>query len=224
MTAQDTSVSLVRQPARARRLVEFVLLFVAAPIAHVAFYHRLGTFLPLAAMVAAGVALLAVTPGFRWRELVDLRSLKGHGPTVLLFALVAAAAVFGAVLWLIPHRLFGLPRYAPETWVMVMLLYPPISVLGQELLYRPLLFRRYGDLFPTPWTLVLASAATYALAHAFYQNWVALAFSFAGGLIFAEAYRRTGSFPLVFVLHTIAGQLVFTSGLGIYFYHGAIPG
>ena len=43
-----------------------------------------------------------------------------------------------------------------------------------------------------------------------------------GGLIFGLVYLRFGSLLLATVLHAIAGQLVFTSGLGVYFYHGAI--
>jgi membrane protease YdiL (CAAX protease family) len=139
------------------------------------------------------------------------------------FTAIAAAVIFGLVFALIPHRLFGLPRYMPETWVMVMIFYPIVSVLGQELLFRPLFFRRYGDLFGGPVTLVIANAGVFSLTHAFYQNWVALTLTFLGGLIFAEVYRRTRSFPLVFLLHSFAGQLIFTSGLGVYFYHGAIP-
>jgi membrane protease YdiL (CAAX protease family) len=210
-------------PGRTRRWAELLVLFVAAPLVHVAFFERLGVFAPLAVVTAAGVGLLAVTPGWRWRELVDLASLRGHGRLILGFALLAAAVIFGLVIAIIPHRLFGLPRYMPETWALVMVFYPVVSVLGQELLFRPLFFRRYADLFAGPVTLVLANAAVFSLTHAFYQNWVALTLTFLGGLIFAEAYRRTGSFPLVFVLHTLAGQLIFTSGLGIYFYHGAIP-
>lgn len=223
MTAQ-VEARAAELPARWRRRIEFVLLYLAVPALHVGYYERLGPYAPLAAMVAAGVLLLALTPGFAWRELVDLRSLRGHGTTVLAFAGVAAAAIFGCVLWLVPYQLLSFPRHATETWALVMLVYPVASVLGQELLYRPLFFRRYGDLFPTAWALVLANAAAFALVHAFYQNWIAVTLSFAGGLIFSELYRRTGSFPLIFVLHTLAGQIVFTSGLGIFFYHGAIPG
>ena len=225
MTVRETAPSLDRGrlSSRGRRSVEALLLFVAAPLVHVAFFQTLGVFAPLATVTAVGVLLLAVTPGWRWGELIDLASLHGQWRLILGFTAIAAAVIFGLVFALIPHRLFGLPRYMPETWVMVMIFYPIVSVLGQELLFRPLFFRRYGDLFAGPVTLVLANTGVFALTHAFYQNWVALTLTFLGGLIFAEVYRRTRSFPLVFLLHSFAGQLIFTSGLGVYFYHGAIP-
>lgn len=211
-------------PSRGRRSVEFTLLYLAVPIVQVAFFDAVGTFAPLAVLIAVGVALLAITPGFAWREVIHLGSLRGQGRTIAIFVPLAAATIFGFVFWLIPDRLFGFPRSDPADWALVMLLYPFASVLGQELLYRPLFFRRYGDLFRSDVMLVVANALIFSLAHAFYQNWVALTLTFIGGLIFAELYRRTGSFPLIFILHMLAGQMIFTSGLGLFFYHGVIPG
>lgn len=205
------------------RVAEFAVLYLVLPAAHVAFYRRLGTFAPLIVLVAAGCALLASTPGFSWRELVDLRGLARRLPLIAGFLVACIVVIFGLVLLLVPDQLFGFPRRDPATWAAVMVLYPPVSVLGQELIFRPLFFHRYGALFPSPTAAILVNAAVFSLAHAFYQNWVALALTFAGGLVFAWSYQRTSSFPLVFVLHTLAGHVIFTSGLGSFFYHGAIP-
>ena len=62
----------------------------------------------------------------------------------------------------------------------------------------------------------------FALAHLFFQNWIALALCAAGGLAFGWAYKMRGSFWFASLLHTIGGWAVFTVGLGRYFYHGAI--
>ena len=56
-----------------------------------------------------------------------------------------------------------------------------------------------------------------------FWNWVAPALTLAGGLIFAWAYLRRGGFALAVVLHSVCGGIVFTSGLGTFFYHGAVP-
>lgn len=215
-----------RLPRQARsrwRAGEFAVLYLAAPVAHLAFFDTLGVFPPLAALVAAAVLLLAATPEFRWAELVDVRGLGRWLPLVGAFALVAVLVVGGLTLALVPERQLALPRYQPQLWAGIMVLYPLVSVLGQELLFRPLFFRRYGHLFGSEALAVAANAAVYALAHAFYQNWVAVGLSFVAGLVFAAAYVRSGSFPLVFLLHAIGGQVVFTAGLGVFFYHGAIP-
>jgi uncharacterized protein len=205
------------------RKAEFVALYLAFPVVHATFHGTLGTFGPLLVLVAAGCFLLAVTPGFSWRELVDLRGLARWLPLFLGFLAACIVAIFGLVLLFVPDQLFGFPRRDPVTWGLVMLLYPPISVLGQELIFRPLFYRRYGDLFPSETVALFVNAAVFSLAHAFYQNWIAVSLTFAGGLVFAWAYQRSGSFALVFILHTLAGHVLFTSGLGAFFYHGAIP-
>jgi uncharacterized protein len=116
----------------------------------------------------------------------------------------------------------SLPRRAPELWLMIMALYPLLSALPQELVFRPLFFRRYGDRFPGGSIALLANGALFGLAHLMFWNWPAVLLSTADGPIFAHAYARRGSFPLAVVLHAICGAIIFTSGLGTFFYHGAV--
>lgn len=210
-------------PGRPRLWAEFAVLFVAVPVAHVVFFDILGPFVPLVAVFAAACLLLAVTPGFRWRELVDCRGLLRHVPLILGLFTVCVVVIFGLVLALFPWLLFGFPRSSPNRFALVIALYPFLSVLGQEIAYRLLFFRRYRSLFPNDAAAIVASGVAFAVAHAFFQNWVAISLTLAGGLVFAGAYARTSSFPLVWILHSLAGQVIFTSGLGTFFYHGTIP-
>ncbi len=46
--------------------------------------------------------------------------------------------------------------------------------------------------------------------------------TFFGGLAFAWAYEIRRSFPLAVLLHAVAGNLVFLTGLGLYFYSGNV--
>jgi hypothetical protein len=176
----------------------------------------------LFAVTLVGLALLARTSGFRWRELVrgwgriDWRAVGAAG--------AVTAAVCGALVWLlVPGQALMLPRDMPGLWLTIMALYPLLSALPQEVVFRPLFFRRYGALFPSERAALLVNAAVFALAHLMFWNWVALALSFAGGLIFALGYLRRG-FPTAVALHAFCGAIVFTSGIGTFFYHGAVPG
>jgi len=205
-----------------RRAAEFAGLYIAMPVGHAVWFETLGTFVPLAAMVLAGVALLAATPGFRWRELVVLRGLRPWLPHAGAFTALAALVVLAFTLSLVPGHLFRLPAEQPRLWAAIMVIYPVVSVITQELIFRPLFFHRYAPLFGAEAVAIVANAAVYSLAHAFYQNWVAVTLSFGAGLIFGWTYLRSRSFPLVVLMHAVAGQLVFTIGLGVYFYHGAI--
>jgi membrane protease YdiL (CAAX protease family) len=106
---------------------------------------------------------------------------------------------------------------------MILTLYPLLSALPQELVFRPLFFRRYGALFPGTAAAVACNALVFGLAHLMFWNWVALALTVAGGLIFARAYLGRGGFAMAVVLHAVCGAIIFTSGLGTFFYHGAVP-
>ena len=132
------------------------------------------------------------------------------------------AVTFGFAYLLAPERILSFPRSSPDRFLLVISLYPFLSVLGQEIAYRLLFFERYGCLFQNRASAILLSAVVFAVAHGFYQNWVAAILSFGGGLAFAWSYMRTSSFLLLWIFHSLVGQILFASGLGIFFYHGAI--
>ena len=209
---------------RRRQLqVEFLLLFVAVPVAHVVFFETFGPFIPLAAVFVIATVMLAFTPGFRWVAFVDVRRLGKHLKMLFALTVLCGGVTVGLALLTVPDRFLWFPRSSPDQFLMVISLYPFLSVLGQEIAYRLLFFERYRGLFSSDGTAIAASAFVFALAHAFYFNWVAVGLSFAGGLVFAWAYVRSESFLVVWLLHSFAGQILFASGLGIFFYHGVIP-
>lgn len=133
----------------------------------------------------------------------------------------SALALTGAVALLQRKNLFDLPRTNPRLWMAVMVLYPVASVYPQELIFRSFLFHRYAPVFGAGAGLVAASAAAFAYVHIIFGSWVSVALSAAGGVIFALRYQRTQSLFTASVEHSIYGILVFTVGLGTYFYHGA---
>jgi membrane protease YdiL (CAAX protease family) len=200
--------------------VEFATLYLGAPLLLALAAPADWLWPVLFGLTAVALLLLALTPGFAWGELA-------RGWTVIDWRTVAAVAAATAaasallVWWLVPGQALWLPRRATGLWLAILALYPLLSALPQELIFRVLFFRRYGALFPSRGAAVFASAATFALAHLFFWNWVALALTLAGGVIFALGYLGRG-FALALVLHAVCGWIVFTSGLGRYFYHGAI--
>ncbi len=68
---------------------------------------------------------------------------------------------------------------------------------------------------------VAVNALVFGLAHLMFWNWVAVALCVAGGAIFALGYLRHGFLQAV-LLHAVCGGILFTSGLGTFFYHGAV--
>jgi len=204
------------------RAVEFAGLYLGLPLVLALAMPPDWMWPVLGAATLLGLVLLAVTPGFAWGEL--LRGWRGFdwGYVALVAAGTAAVAVL-LVWWLVPWQAFVLPRRATELWLMILVLYPFLSALPQELVFRPLFFRRYGALFPDPRVAVAANGLLFGLAHLMFWNWVAMALTVAGGLIFARAYLGRNGFLMAVVLHAVCGAIVFTTGLGSFFYHGAVP-
>ena len=210
------------RPGAVRLWAEFIALYIGAPLALWVFLPYLNLFASIAGVTVIGVLLLIRTPGFEARELLDVGRLRETWPLVLGLSLVTAVVIFPLAYGIMGERFLGLYYQQPGLLLMIWLLYPWFSVLGQEILYRPLFFKRYGGLFPSETIAVLANALLFAFAHAFFERWITFFLTLGGGLIFAVIYTRTKSFSAVFVLHWIAGGIVFTSGMGWYFYHGAI--
>lgn len=202
---------------------EFAILFLAGPLIMAYALPPAWIWPALAAIAMVGVGLLILTPSFRWRSLINRQNL----PPAWFFlgwALAFFVTILILTLWLRPYNLFQLPRYQPELWIVILFFYPFVSALPQELVYRVLFFARYGSLFRNTAAMFAINAGCFALAHLFYGNWPAVLLSGVGGIIFAWAYHRRQSFLTAWLLHALAGQILFTCGLGILFYHGAVQG
>ncbi len=120
-----------------------------------------------------------------------------------------------------PESFLSFPRKNVRMWLMVMGLYPFLSALPQELIYRSFFFHRYRMLLSPFWLFVMSSFL-FAHLHIFYWNGIALSFALIGGVLFSHTYVRSRSLLLVWFEHTLYGCLLFTVGLGRFFYHGAI--
>ena len=206
--------------SRARLAAEFAALYLVAPVA-IAVALPPDLLLPvLLALTAAGLALLRATPGFEWRDLTAGWSRIAWRRIAALGALTAAVGL-AVVLSLTPETLLEPGRSTPLLLAAIVVLYPPLSALPQEIVFRPLFFRRYGRLLPRGETAQIAlNAAVFSLAHLVYWSWVVALLTFAGGLAFAQAYRVRRSFPEAVALHAVAGCILFALGLGSWFWAG----
>ena len=212
----------VRQ--RLWRGTEFLLLFGLAP-AGLWVLKLVGRPVPVFVLLAAtGVLallyLLFAAPG---QLRAGLARPCGR-PELLRLGLQIAVA--GALLALFvrawrPDWFLDLPLRRPSRWLLFLGLYPLLSVIPQELLFRAFLFHRYGALLRSPTACVLASSAAFGLAHAFYGSWLVVGLSTLGGIAFAWTFVRTGSLSLVVLEHSLYGILLFTLGLGRLFTLGA---
>lgn len=205
---------------RAALWAEFLALFVGAPLAIALFLPPRQMFTALFAFALAGLALLWWTGNFDWRNLLRGWSRVSWSRSLAFGALVGLT---GLAIMRLTHPGFMLSLSPERVRFLLMLwcLYPLLSALPQELIFRSLFFHRYGGLFSSPTHARLANAALFSLAHLMYWSWVVLALTFVGGWIFAHVYLRRG-FPAVWVLHGISGNVLFTVGMGRYFFSGNV--
>jgi membrane protease YdiL (CAAX protease family) len=210
-------------PARQRipRLAEFIVLFLVLP-AGLSWLGAAGAEIPVIPILVgigglASLYLVRAAPAQLRAALVapwQSRELRRIG-----FQLLVGAALLAAwVLAVHPERLFQLPLRQPRAWALFVGLYPLLSVLPQELVFRAFFFQRYGALWSGTAGPVLASALVFGLAHIFYGHWLSVGLATAGGLLFSWTFARTGSLVLVVLEHSAYGVLVFTLGLGRFFH------
>ena len=202
------------------RWAEFAALFVALPLVMALFLPPHRMFAALFLFSLGGLGLLVVTGGFDWRF---LRRGWRQPPWREAGLVALAVLVCGAAVLLIGGRgqVFSLPRRAPDLMLMILLLYPLLSALPQELIFRALFFHRYGAMMPSRRVALAVNAAVFAHAHLMYWSVVVLVFTAVGGWLFARAYLDRG-FPAAWLLHAVAGNAIFMVGMGAYFYTGAV--
>ena len=194
---------------------EFILIFVGAPLLVLFVRDRLLAIALLWAG-AAGTYLYSrrfnadMAPG-------DAQFSEGIKQVMIRFAVLAP--LITAVTWItMPGSFLSFPRESPGIWILVMVLYPLLSVWPQEMVYRAFIYRRYTPLFGAWGGYILASALAFGFMHIIFINPVAVALSVLGGWLFAWNYARNRSLALASIEHALYGCLIFTTGLGRFFF------
>ena len=126
--------------------------------------------------------------------------------------------LFVFVYFYAPENLFNLPRENPQIYLMLILFYPLFSAYSQEVVYRTFLFTRYKTLFKSRKFLIAASGITFAFAHIVYYHPLSMLLTLFAGVYLAWVYKKTKSVLFTAILHSLLGIMVFTLGLGEYFW------
>jgi hypothetical protein len=206
------------------RLFEMLLLYGGAPLllTYVLYAWRVPLFFSLQPVLLALVIAMVADRGFSFRrELSCGFNLRTLVWILALFTFVGTAVTLFTMNFL-PDLFLSFPRQRYERWVMVMTLYPLLSVVAQELAYRTFFFHRYGMLFEArPHLAIVINAVLFGVGHLMLGNWVGVIGSMSLGALLAWRYMQTQSFWAVWFEHSLYGCLIFTLGLGKYFYSGA---
>ncbi len=155
---------------------------------------------------------------FSWRAEWNAAAVnKGNVQRIIFLLIPAFVLMVLLVYWLHPSLTLRLVQEKPLLLLAISVIYPIVSVLPQEVIYRSFFFNRYGQLLGKTAT-VLLSALSFGLVHIIFGNWIAPILSSVGGMMFAYTYHKSRSLALVSLEHALYGIAIFASGLGVYFY------
>ncbi len=200
------------------RGIEFALLFFGIPV--ILYFdsfivHPSRILLP----VMIGLIIYFIRKkNFTLKSLIQLKIPKKTIVENLVVVLVTGVVLTVYVAVFKPENLFNLPRRNPQVWLMLGAFYPLFSAYLQEIIYRTFLFTRYAPLFKKRYRLVLVSGITFSFAHIVYYNPVSILLTLIAGLYLAYVYEKTRSVLFTAILHSIFGMLIFTIGMGHYFW------
>ena len=220
----DTIPAVAAEPSNRKSkglALECTAFFLAVPVALYFCATRWNVHMALWVVAAYAVTLLRGAPGFSWRELWegDGWPVAERKSAVMRFVALTACIVLLTHI-IAPYRLLAFPMQRPFFWLIVMVLYPILSVVPQEFVLRSFFFRRYATLFPNPWALIAASAFCFGFVHIVFHNPVSPLLSAAAGGIIGHSYTRHRSLKWAAIEHAAYGCMVFTVGLGFYFLVG----
>ena len=136
---------------------------------------------------------------------------------VIIFSVIFFFLGFFYVLLVDKNLLFIFPKTNFKLWLIVIFIYPFLSVIPQEIVYRVFFFQRYFPNINRFYFPVFLNLVVFAYGHLVFSNMHAIIITAIVSPIFTYAYLKK-SFLTCVILHTLGGQIIFTLGLGKYFF------
>jgi len=209
-------INVSTMPVKLARWIEMAGVFLGIPLLLSADFVPRPKILALLAVCIACLVLL-------WRDKTfdhsrsGLNGFRNWRTLSIRFVIISSCLALYMVL-IEPENVLAILRSNPTLWALIMITYPVLSVVPQEIIYRAFFFHRYGSLFTNKSIGIVLNAALFAFAHILFRNWVAVIGSFIAGLLWATTYLGSKSLLVVTLEHALYGNFVFTLGMGYYFY------
>lgn len=212
---------MLAQLSPAYLTIECALLFVAVPVLLMIFKSRISPIVPLLAVGVIVLMVLLNDPTFDPSRLMNLDGLIESLPSILGIWIIVTLGMIGLIWWFTPTLLFAFPRSRPKFWMIVICFYPIFSVIPQTIIYRAFFLHRYEPLFGSGWLMLVVAALAFGLAHLVFRHALPIILTTIAGFLFVWRYASTESAPASALEHALYGDMVFTVGLGTYFYLGS---
>jgi membrane protease YdiL (CAAX protease family) len=192
---------------------ELTVLFIVMPVLYVADVLPVHKIIPLVALLAYCTMILLVSKPVNPNRF----SPSANWKLIISRFIIISITVFLLIGFYLHLDWFADLQKNRKLFYMI-LMYPLLSAVPQEVIFREFFFYRYGPLFRSPVLLVIMNAAMFSFAHIYFTSWIVTIFTLVGGVIFSLTYLRTRSLLVVSIEHTLYGLMLLSSGLGESFY------
>lgn len=138
---------------------------------------------------------------------------------ILLRFLGIITIILTFIFYVYPERLFyPFKTFPTYILIIVIIIYPLLSVIQQEFIFRIFFFERYYAFFQSKWEFYFTNALLFMFIHIIYKNYIALLFTFFGNFLFLSTFFKTRSVYWIVLEHSIYGLIIFYTSLGDFFY------
>lgn len=193
--------------------LEFFFIFFILPSAIFFLDSSIIVFLTLYLVFTLSIVILYFDKSFSFTSLRK----KVDWKFIIIFSLIFLSLSFFYILLVDKDLLFIFPKTNFELWLLVILIYPFLSVIPQEIVYRVFFFQRYFPNERSFYFLTLLNMIVFSYGHIVFNNVHAILITAIVSPIFTYAYLKKSFFTCI-VLHALGGQIIFTLGLGKYFF------
>ncbi|MAW97581.1 MAG: hypothetical protein CL571_01830 [Alphaproteobacteria bacterium] len=193
--------------------LEFFFIFFILPSAIFFLDSSIIVFLTLYLVFTLSIVILYFDKSFSFTSLRK----KVDWKFIIIFSLIFLSLSFFYVILVDKDLLFIFPKTNFELWLLVILTYPFLSVIPQEIVYRVFFFQRYFPNERSFYFLTLLNMIVFSYGHIVFNNVHAILITAIVSPIFTYAYLKKSFFTCI-VLHALGGQMIFTLGLGKYFF------
>jgi len=197
---------------------EFVVLFIFIPLLIFTSKKIIHPSIFLLPAVVFIIIYLYKNGYFKFKELLKINISKSIVKTNIYIVIITSLLLTLIVYIFENNNFMNLPKRNFMIWIILCIFYPVFSAFMQEIVYRLFLFKRYKTLFKKDWILIIACAFVFSFVHIFYFNVISIILTFILGLYLAYLYSKTSSILLTSIIHGFYGDLIFTIGLGQYFW------
>lgn len=177
---------------------------------------QFGKGIPLIITCIIFLVVLLKSKGYKNKNLIKFSKDYDWSKALLRFLIIAVIA-FLFVYFFHNDLLFHFADEKPERYLLFLVIYPVVSVIPQEIVYRGYFFYRYKSIFPNIKIMGIINAILFGYLHFIYDNWLAVIGAALVGIVFIINYLKTKSLMNVAIEHYAYGILIFTLGLGKFF-------